>query len=71
MLLTRSLLFRFIVRSQVTPIRNETEDCIIINVEDYKATGYSDVPIFVQHTEAMMEEIDRMDEEIEMKDTED
>ncbi|PHT90524.1 hypothetical protein T459_05637 [Capsicum annuum] len=60
MLLTRSLLFRFIVRSQVTPIRNETEDCIIIDVEDYKATGYSDVPIFVQHTEAMMEEIDRM-----------
>ncbi|PHT52611.1 Cyclin-B2-4, partial [Capsicum baccatum] len=50
--------------------RNEIEDNIMINVEDYKATGYSDVPIFVQHTEAMMEEIDRMDEEIEMEDVE-
>ncbi|PHU25409.1 G2/mitotic-specific cyclin-1 [Capsicum chinense] len=55
----------------VAPIRNETEDCIIIDAEGYKATGYSDVPIFVQHTEAMMEEIDRMDEEIEMEDIED
>ncbi|PHT45935.1 Cyclin-B2-2 [Capsicum baccatum] len=55
----------------VAPIINKTEDCIIIDVEDYKATGYSDVPIFVQHTKAMMEEIDRMDEKIEMKDAED
>ncbi|KAF3628568.1 G2/mitotic-specific cyclin-2 [Capsicum annuum] len=55
----------------VAPIINETEDCIIIDVEDYKATGYSDVPMFVQHTEAMMEEIDMMDEEIEMEDAED
>ncbi|PHU22411.1 Cyclin-B2-3, partial [Capsicum chinense] len=37
----------------------------------YKATGYSDVPMFVQHTKAIMEEIDRMDEEIEMEDAED
>ncbi|PHT72689.1 Cyclin-B2-5 [Capsicum annuum] len=44
----------------VAPIRNETEDCIIIDAEDYKATGYSDVPMFMQHTEAMIEEIDRM-----------
>ncbi|KAF3628883.1 Cyclin-B2-3 [Capsicum annuum] len=44
----------------VAPIRNEIEDCIIIDVEDYKATGYFDVPIFVQHTEVMMEKIDRM-----------
>ncbi|PHU07648.1 Cyclin-B2-3, partial [Capsicum chinense] len=55
----------------VAPIRNETEDCIIIDVEDYKATGYSDVPIFVQHNKAMMEKIDRMDDEIEMEDAED
>ncbi|KAF3618260.1 G2/mitotic-specific cyclin-2 [Capsicum annuum] len=54
----------------VVPIRNEIEDCIIIDAEDYKATGYSDVPIFVQHTEVMMEEIDRMGEEIEMEDAE-
>ncbi|KAF3619188.1 Cyclin-B2-4 [Capsicum annuum] len=54
----------------VAPIRNEIEDCIIIDAEDYKATGYSDVPIFVQHTEVIMEEIDRMGEEIEIKDAE-
>ncbi|PHU09543.1 Cyclin-B2-4 [Capsicum chinense] len=58
-------------KNVVAPIRNETEDCIIIDAENYKATGYSGVPIFVQHTEAMMEEIDRMDEEIEMEDAED
>ncbi|KAF3670266.1 G2/mitotic-specific cyclin-2 [Capsicum annuum] len=43
----------------VAPIRNEIENCVIIDAEDYKATGYSDVLMFVQHTEAMMEEIDR------------
>ncbi|WMV27826.1 hypothetical protein MTR67_021211 [Solanum verrucosum] len=55
----------------VVPIRNESADCIIIDAEDYKTTGNSAVPMFVQHTEAMMEEIDRMDEEIEMEDAED
>lgn len=55
----------------VAPNRNESEDCIIIDAEDYKASDYSAVPMFVQHTEAMMEEIDRMDEEIEMEDAED
>ncbi|PHT42964.1 hypothetical protein CQW23_16989 [Capsicum baccatum] len=44
----------------VAPIRNETNNCIISDTEDYKATGYSDVPISVQHTKAMIEEIDRM-----------
>ncbi|PHU11667.1 Cyclin-B2-5 [Capsicum chinense] len=44
----------------VAPIRNEIKDCIIIDAEDYKATGYSNEPIFVQHTGATMEEIDRM-----------
>lgn len=44
----------------MAPSRNESEDCIVIDAEDYKATGYSSVPMFVQHTEAMMEEIDRM-----------
>ncbi|PHT75845.1 hypothetical protein T459_19367 [Capsicum annuum] len=43
------------------PIRNKIEDCIIIDAEDYKATGYSNEPIFVQHTGATMEEIDRME----------
>ncbi|KAF3663944.1 putative U-box domain-containing protein 15-like [Capsicum annuum] len=45
----------------VAPIRDETKNCIIIDGEDYKATGYSDMPMFVQHTEAMMKEIDRME----------
>ncbi|PHT78457.1 Cyclin-B2-5, partial [Capsicum annuum] len=45
----------------VDPIRDETKDYIIIDAEDYKATGYSHIPMFVQHTEAMMKEIDRME----------
>ncbi|PHT33955.1 hypothetical protein CQW23_25755 [Capsicum baccatum] len=55
----------------VEPIRNEIEDCIIIDAEDYKATDYSDMPMFMQHTEAMMEQINRMDEKIEMENAED
>ncbi|KAK4387807.1 Cyclin-B2-3 [Sesamum angolense] len=43
-------------------------DCIIIDAEEYKPADDHDVPMFVQHTEAMMEEIDRMDEEVEMED---
>jgi hypothetical protein len=42
----------------LVPNPSESEDCTIIDVEDYKAT--SDVPMFVQHTEAMLEEIYRM-----------
>ncbi|XP_062165557.1 G2/mitotic-specific cyclin-2-like [Alnus glutinosa] len=49
---------------QLVPNPSESEDCTIIDVEDYKAT--SDVPMFVQHTEAMLEEIYRM--EVEMED---
>ncbi|XP_055811741.1 G2/mitotic-specific cyclin-2-like isoform X2 [Solanum dulcamara] len=56
---------------QKAPSRNElVEGPIIIDVEDYKATSDYVVPMSVQHTEAMMEEIDRMDEEIEMEDVE-
>ncbi|GAB2289296.1 hypothetical protein Dimus_023600 [Dionaea muscipula] len=47
---------------------SEPDDCIIIDVEDFKAAS-DPVPMFVQHTEAMLDEIDRMvDEEIEMED---
>ncbi|KAJ8539597.1 hypothetical protein K7X08_013849 [Anisodus acutangulus] len=54
---------------QTAPNRNESEGRVVIDVEDYKATSDDYVvPVFVQHTEAMMEEIDRMDEEIEMQD---
>ncbi|KAK0577113.1 hypothetical protein LWI29_027918 [Acer saccharum] len=44
---------------------SESEDCTIIDVDEYRLTG--DVPMFVQHTEAMLDEIDRM-EEVEMED---
>lgn len=37
---------------------SESEDYTIIDVEDHKAA--SEVPMFVQHTEAMLEEIYRM-----------
>ncbi|KAB1203542.1 Cyclin-B2-4 [Morella rubra] len=50
---------------QLAPSSRGSEDYSIIDMEDYKATN--EVPMFVQHTEAMMEEIDRM-EEIEMED---
>ncbi|KAJ8437456.1 hypothetical protein Cgig2_031977 [Carnegiea gigantea] len=46
----------------------DLKDCAIIDVEDYKVTNDMAVPMFVQHTEAMLEEIDRMDEEVEMED---
>ncbi|KAL3651538.1 hypothetical protein CASFOL_004540 [Castilleja foliolosa] len=46
--------------------------CIIIDADDYKNNvDVLDVPMFVHHTEAMMEEIDRMDAEIEMEDVDD
>ncbi|KAL3645341.1 E2F/DP winged-helix DNA-binding domain [Castilleja foliolosa] len=46
--------------------------CIIIDADDYKNNVDDlDVPMFVHHTEAMMEEIDRMDAEIEMEDVDD
>uniref|UniRef100_A0A5B7A233 Putative cyclin n=1 Tax=Davidia involucrata TaxID=16924 RepID=A0A5B7A233_DAVIN len=46
---------------QSGPNPSESEDCTIIDVDDFS------VPMFVQHTEAMLEEIDRM-EEVEMED---
>ncbi|KAL3321769.1 hypothetical protein AABB24_039403 [Solanum stoloniferum] len=55
---------------ETAPKRNELEGAIIIDVEDYKSTSDHAVPMSVQHTEAMMEEIDRMDEEIEMEEIE-
>ncbi|THG08186.1 hypothetical protein TEA_019012 [Camellia sinensis var. sinensis] len=54
---------------QSLPVPTESGDCSIIDVDDYKAAGDSPVPMFVQHTEAMLEEIDRM--EVEMEDTTD
>ncbi|KAJ4835846.1 Cyclin-B2-4 [Turnera subulata] len=53
----------------LVPIRSEAEDCTIIDVDDDEKDGASDFsePMFVQHTEAMLDEIDRM-EEVEMED---
>lgn len=45
---------------QVAPISIELDDSTIKHVHDYKPTTESTVPMFVQHTEAMLEEIDRM-----------
>ncbi|KAL3621534.1 Cyclin-B2-3 [Castilleja foliolosa] len=48
---------------QPIPSTHQSEDCIIIDdEEDY------DVPMFVHHTEALLEEIDKMDVEVEMED---
>lgn len=47
---------------------SELADCVILDAEDSKETSDFHVPMFVQHTEAMMEEIDRMEEEVEMED---
>ncbi|KAK9756668.1 hypothetical protein RND81_01G113500 [Saponaria officinalis] len=47
----------------------ELNDSTIIDVSDCKIKpNDSDVPMFVQHTEAMLEEIDCMAEEVEMED---
>lgn len=46
----------------------ELDDCAIIDVDDFKVNNDTSVPMFVQHTEAMLDEIDRMDEEVEMED---
>ncbi|KAF9609908.1 hypothetical protein IFM89_019001 [Coptis chinensis] len=43
------------------------EDCVIIDVENDNMSGDSSVPMYVKHTEAMMDEIDLM-EEVEMED---
>ncbi|KAI4350221.1 hypothetical protein L6164_004694 [Bauhinia variegata] len=44
-------------------------DCLIIDVEEYEDASDNAVPEFVKHTEAMLEEIDRI-EEVEMEDVE-
>ncbi|KAL2895134.1 Cyclin-B2-4 [Bienertia sinuspersici] len=51
-----------------TSASEELDDCVIIDADDFKVNHDASVPMFVQHTEAMLEEIDRMDEEVEMED---
>ncbi|KAH6768305.1 CYCLIN B2 [Perilla frutescens var. frutescens] len=60
-------------REEVNPsiqqtIAHQSSDCVIIDAEDNKALDDHDLPMYVLHTEAMLEEIDRMDAEVEMED---
>ncbi|KAE8680369.1 Cyclin-B2-4 [Hibiscus syriacus] len=48
------------------PVPNEPDDCTVIDSDDPKASKELDVQMFVQQAEAMSEEIDRM--EVEMED---
>ncbi|XP_057468780.1 G2/mitotic-specific cyclin-2 [Actinidia eriantha] len=52
--------------SQSVPVPDESEECVIADADDYKAASAFPVPMFVQHTEALLDEIDRM--EVEMED---
>ncbi|PON90459.1 Cyclin [Trema orientale] len=45
----------------------ESEDCSLTDVEGYKIDSDFPVPMFVQHTESLLEEVDQM-EEVEMED---
>ncbi|OVA00604.1 Cyclin [Macleaya cordata] len=48
-------------------VASESEDCTIIDVDEYKSADEISVPMYVKHTEAMLDEIDQM-EEVEMED---
>ncbi|TYJ35911.1 hypothetical protein E1A91_A05G270800v1 [Gossypium mustelinum] len=52
------------IKKPIQSVPDSNEHCSIIDVDN------SDVPMFVQHTEAMMEEIERM-QEVEMEDVDD
>ncbi|KAE8690312.1 Cyclin b2,4 isoform 2 [Hibiscus syriacus] len=57
-----------VIKESVLPVPfpNQPDDCIVIDLDDTKASNESDMQMFVQHAEAMSEEIDRM--EVEMED---
>lgn len=76
--ITRQLAAQMAYKQQLRPEENKkmtqsfsnpsiSEDCAILDADDYKMADDFPVPMFVQHTEAMLEEIDRM-EEVEMED---
>ncbi len=44
----------------MAPNTSSLEDCTIIDVEEYEDASDGLVPMFVKHTEAMLDEIDRM-----------
>ncbi|KAI3938163.1 hypothetical protein MKW98_018719 [Papaver atlanticum] len=50
-------------------LEDPDDDCTIIDVDEYKSCDENFVPMYVKHTEAMLDEIDQMDdEEVEMED---
>ncbi|MCL7021745.1 hypothetical protein MKW94_007256, partial [Papaver nudicaule] len=50
-------------------VLEDSDDCAIIDVDEYKSCDENFVPMYVKHTEAMLDEIDQMeDEEVEMED---
>ncbi|KAI3921987.1 hypothetical protein MKX01_005676 [Papaver californicum] len=50
-------------------VLEDTDDCTIIDVDECKSCDENFVPMYVKHTEAMLDEIDQMeDEEVEMED---
>ncbi|XP_010266169.1 PREDICTED: G2/mitotic-specific cyclin-2-like [Nelumbo nucifera] len=57
------------VKKPIPPVVNPSvsQDCTIIDVDDYKGANDLPVPMFVNHTEDMLDEIDQM-EEVEMED---
>ncbi|KAI3424014.1 Cyclin N-terminal domain-containing protein [Psidium guajava] len=76
--ITRQFAAQMAYKQQLRPEENKkmtrsfsnpsiSEDCAILDADDYKMADDFPVPMFVQHTEAMLEEIDRM-EEVEMED---
>lgn len=46
--------------AQLVSNPRESEDCTFIDAEDYKADDEFPVPMFVQHTQSILEEIDQM-----------
>ncbi|XP_042009355.1 G2/mitotic-specific cyclin-2-like [Salvia splendens] len=66
--LTRKFAAQLAVKEEqeVKPsVQHQSSDCIFVDAE---ASEDHDVPMFVQHTEAMLVEIDRMDAKVEMED---
>ncbi|XP_073046362.1 cyclin-B2-4-like [Primulina eburnea] len=58
------------IKSSIQPgvSHNQSKDFTIIDAEDQTPIDDDAMPMFVQHTEAMLEEIDEMDAEVEMED---
>ncbi|XP_027356695.1 G2/mitotic-specific cyclin-2-like [Abrus precatorius] len=53
----------------LAPTSSYPLDCAIVNIHDYEDSSDNAIPVFVKHTEAMLDEIDRIDE-VEMEDVE-